>query len=546
MATYSHNTSDVTTVMTSNTAPSPFVVSASSEFNAGYAAWRAFDHLSGSGGSNAWACTGTTGWLKIFIGTACVVTSYTLTASADSQTMMARDWTLQGSNNDATWTIIHSTTNQTGWSAAEMRTYTITSPENYSYYKLDITANNGDTSIIVGELELLKTYAHNSNDLTPVMTSNTTPSPVVVSASTEYNSSYAAWKAFDHLGGTSGWASTVGNTGWLKVYSGGDLWTVTYYTITSCTDSLVAMAKDWTLQGSTDNNSWVTLDTRTSQISWASDDMRTYAITSPGNYSYYKLDITDNCGNPDATEVGELELVGTIYVAPTPPPSSKVPSGDIVPRSNGFGSLGTSIKKWLNGYFYNIFATGGTISGVNMISDSGETISGPVTTSAGIGDARKLVALSSTGKIDSTMISGTIGGSSYVGLTWNMATSSIPVLANNGYFLNPTANITLTLPASPSVGDPINIVDIYNKASTYVITVAHNGNNIEGVAEDLIINIDGAGISLVYADAVRGWELVSEVGRRAVYSTIVNNTIYNTISGSSSGGDSFLVSQIFS
>jgi len=356
-------------------------------------------------------------------------------------------------------------------------------------------------------------YSHNANDLTPVMTSNTTPSPVVVSASTEYNASYAAWKAFNHLVGTSGWASTAGHTGWLKVYSGGDLWTVTSYTVSSCTDSLVAMAKDWTLQGSTDNNSWITLDTQTNQISWTSDDMRTYVITSPGNYSYYKLDITDNCGNADATEVGELELIGAVYVAP--PPSNRIPSGDIVPRANGFGSLGTSIKKWLNGYFYNIFATGGTISGVNMISETGETISGPVTTSAGIGDANKLVALGSTGKIDATMISGTIGGNNdYVGLTWSVLSDSASIEANNGYFLDPSNDITLTLPGSPALGDPINIVDAFNKATTYVITVDRNGKNIEGVAEDLIINIDGAGISLVYVDEIRGWEIVSEVGKK--------------------------------
>lgn len=92
------------------------------------------------------------------------------------------------------------------------------------------------------------------------------------------------------------------------------------------------------------------------------------------------------------------------------------PSGDIVPRSNGFGNLGTSIKRWLNGYFYNIFATGGTISGVRMISETGNTISGPVTTSAGINDANKLVSLNELGLIDLTMISGVnaTGGDSFL------------------------------------------------------------------------------------------------------------------------------------
>jgi hypothetical protein len=86
------------------------------------------------------------------------------------------------------------------------------------------------------------------------------------------------------------------------------------------------------------------------------------------------------------------------------------PSGDIVPRSNGSGKLGTTIKKWLEGHFFNIFATGGTISGVNMISEIGETISGPVTTSAGIGDAMKLASLGVDGKLSLSFMPDGVAG----------------------------------------------------------------------------------------------------------------------------------------
>ena len=92
------------------------------------------------------------------------------------------------------------------------------------------------------------------------------------------------------------------------------------------------------------------------------------------------------------------------------------PSGDIVPRSNGFGGIGTTIKKWLNGYFYNIFATGGTISGVAVTVGSGITLDitdanliGPVTTSAGISDAGKIPALGADGTLDPSII-GTVSG----------------------------------------------------------------------------------------------------------------------------------------
>ena len=86
------------------------------------------------------------------------------------------------------------------------------------------------------------------------------------------------------------------------------------------------------------------------------------------------------------------------------------PSGAIVPRSNGFGGIGTTIKKWLNGYFYNIFATGGTISGVQMISETGDTISGPVTTSAGVGDSNKLPALGIDGKLSLSFMPDGVAG----------------------------------------------------------------------------------------------------------------------------------------
>lgn len=86
------------------------------------------------------------------------------------------------------------------------------------------------------------------------------------------------------------------------------------------------------------------------------------------------------------------------------------PSGDIVPRTDGSGKLGTTIKKWLEGHFFNIFATGGTISGVQMISETGETISGPVTTSAGIGDANKLTALGLDGKLSLSFMPDGVAG----------------------------------------------------------------------------------------------------------------------------------------
>ena len=64
---------------------------------------------------------------------------------------------------------------------------------------------------------------------------------------------------------------------------------------------------------------------------------------------------------------------------------------------------------------------------------------------------------------------------------------------------------TITLPASPSAGDNVIVLDISGTASTANITVAANGNNITGAADDLLLDVDNASVSLVYINSTYGW-----------------------------------------
>jgi hypothetical protein len=58
------------------------------------------------------------------------------------------------------------------------------------------------------------------------------------------------------------------------------------------------------------------------------------------------------------------------------------------------------------------------------------------------------------------------------------------------------------------MGDEIRIIDVTGNASTNNITVSRNGHNIQGAASDLTINIDRAGIGLVYYNSAQGWVLI--------------------------------------
>lgn len=65
-----------------------------------------------------------------------------------------------------------------------------------------------------------------------------------------------------------------------------------------------------------------------------------------------------------------------------------------------------------------------------------------------------------------------------------------------------TASLTLTLPASPSAGQWVGVI---NRSATTTPVIGRNGQNIMGLAEDMTLDNANASLTLVFADATRGW-----------------------------------------
>jgi hypothetical protein len=66
--------------------------------------------------------------------------------------------------------------------------------------------------------------------------------------------------------------------------------------------------------------------------------------------------------------------------------------------------------------------------------------------------------------------------------------------------------LTITLPASPALGDEVSFIDSDYTFDTNALTVGRNSSNIAGAASDLVVNTEGAGFTLVYSgDATTGW-----------------------------------------
>lgn len=88
------------------------------------------------------------------------------------------------------------------------------------------------------------------------------------------------------------------------------------------------------------------------------------------------------------------------------------------------------------------------------------------------------------------------------------ADSSISAAAGDKLFIDTSAAKTITLPSSASLGDEIRIIDATGSAATNNITVARNGHKIIGADSDLTININRAGLGLVYYNTTQGWLLI--------------------------------------
>jgi hypothetical protein len=124
--------------------------SADNPTNAG----RAFDRNP----ATQWFYSGVGGWLRydLGVGSARVVERYTVTSSNDRPPRDPKDWQFQGSNDGSSWTTLDTQSNQAFTARYQLNAYAIASPASYRYYRLNISANNGDGSFTdLSELGLL-------------------------------------------------------------------------------------------------------------------------------------------------------------------------------------------------------------------------------------------------------------------------------------------------------------------------------------------------------------------------------------------------------
>ena len=128
-------------------------------------------------------------------------------------------------------------------------------------------------------------------------------------------------------------------------------------------------------------------------------------------------------------------------------------------------------------------------------------------TSTTVADADRVV-LNDNGtmvQVAMTDIKTYIGG----GTSWQaVKTGDFTAAAGQGVFCDTSsAAFTLTLPASPSIGDEVAFKDYAKTFDTNNLTIARNSSKIEGGTDNLTVDVEGAGNTLVFTDSTQGWLL---------------------------------------
>jgi hypothetical protein len=178
-----------------------------------------------------------------------------------------------------------------------------------------------------------------------------------------------------------------------------------------------------------------------------------------------------------------------------------------------------------------------TISGSTIVFDSALTSDDSIDFILVLGDVLSIGTPSDGTITPSKLASGTVGL-----ISWqSVQTTGFTASAGRGYPCNTTsAAFTVTLPATPSIGDTIILLDYAGTFDTNILTLAPNGNKINGSTDNRVLNTEREAVTITYVDSTQGWLASSGVNEGTVaLSPAPYSVDFLVIAGGGGGGGHF-------
>ena len=142
------------------------------------------------------------------------------------------------------------------------------------------------------------------------------------------------------------------------------------------------------------------------------------------------------------------------------------------------------------------------ISGVFQDKSTYSLTSGSIVLSEGV-DAEDTVEIISIG--NGGVIGKAVSDANDARYSVNVISNSATAVSGAVYVF--TASLTLTLPASPEIGESIKIS---NRSGVATCVLGRNGNKILGAAADLTLDTASASFELIYSGTAQGWIIIGQ------------------------------------
>jgi hypothetical protein len=146
-----------------------------------------------------------------------------------------------------------------------------------------------------------------------------------------------------------------------------------------------------------------------------------------------------------------------------------------------------------------------------------------------------------------TPTNGTVTPSSIQGgtsglFTWqSVQTTGFTAVAGRAYPCNTTSSaFTVTLPATPSAGQQVLLLDYAGTADTNAITINPNGNKVEGSTINFQLTGEREGVILTYIDSTQGWLATSGINEGTdALQPVPYSVDFLVVAGGGGGGNQY-------
>jgi len=245
-------------------------------------------------------------WFQYKSSVPVMLKGYALASANDETSRDPKSWKLQASNDATQWVDLDTQTGQAFATRWEKKSYDLAVATSYKYFRLYITARQGEGS--VGDFQLAEWQLFGSG----VFDNDITTDGGTLSAQYSGNGSAENIAKLIDKNETSKYLVNNQTQMWI-VYKALSRYKLASYSLTSANDEPARDAKSWTLYGSNDSITWTIIDQKTNQFFPYRYSSQTYKCSLDDGFQYFKLNIAGNNGAA-ATQISELQLFGNVFM----------------------------------------------------------------------------------------------------------------------------------------------------------------------------------------------------------------------------------------